>query len=111
MKIYSDSIIVNSPLLIISGQTPQEEDTTPTLIEDQLDIVIKKIEKIIQENNTTKEKIAKMNVYITDSSFLGAVRKKLSNYYGKNKPAMTLVVVSELVNPKFKVEIDALVSL
>ncbi len=111
MAIYQNSIIVNQPLLLISGQTPQKEEFIPDLIEDQLDIVIAKIDAILKENNAEISNIAKMNIYITDREYLYAVRSKLSNYLKDTKPAMTLVVVSSLIDPLFKVEMDAAVSL
>lgn len=111
MKIYSDSTVVNTPLLVISGQTPQNRDYIPASIEEQLDIVINKIDKLIRINNASIEKIVKMNVYITERTSLETVREKLSLFYGHNKPAMTLIIVAGLVNPKFKIEIDAIVGL
>lgn len=109
MKIYSDSLITNTPLLMISGQTPQDGESIPTSIDEQLDIVIQKIDTLIQENQASKERIVKMNVYLTEATALTAVREKLTAYYGNNKPTMTLVIVAGLVNPAFKVEIDAIV--
>lgn len=31
--------------------------------------------------------------------------------YGENKPAMTVVIVAGLIDPRFKVEIDAIVAI
>jgi enamine deaminase RidA (YjgF/YER057c/UK114 family) len=50
-----------------------------------------------------------MTVYITDTSYLASVREVFTKVLGNIKPAMTLVVISELINPKFKIEIDATV--
>jgi 2-iminobutanoate/2-iminopropanoate deaminase len=111
MAIYSDSIITDSPLLIISGQTPQKEDYIPEAIEEQIQIVIEKINSLIIDNEASVQNIVKMNVYLTDASFIEPLRDKLMKLYGDNKPAMTLVIVSGLINPKFKVEIDAIVAI
>lgn len=107
MKIYTDSIIVNSPLLLISGQTPQSGDFVPDTMDDQLNIVLEKIDSILIKNNCSKNNIVNMSIYITDRSYLQIVRDKISNYMGNIKPTMTLVVVQSLVNELFKVEIDA----
>lgn len=111
MAIYQNSVVVNQPLLLISGQTPQKDDVIPDSIEEQLEIVLSKIKTIIEENNCELAKIAKMNVYITDRAYLSAVRDKFTSHLQTIKPAMTLVIVSGLVHPAFKVEIDAVVSL
>lgn len=111
MAIYVNSKIVKEPLLIISGQTPQKDTLIPESIEEQLDIVLEKIAQIISENQASRENIAKMNVYLTHSQYLNAVREKLTAFYGENKPTMTLVIVTGLVHPDFKVEIDAMVTL
>ncbi|WP_265459656.1 RidA family protein [Enterococcus sp. HY326] len=110
MAIYANSILTNGPLLIISGQTPQKDELIPDSIEEQLTIVIEKIAAIIAENQASLEKIVKMNVYLTDASYLPALREKLSAFYGEHQPAMTLVIVAGLIHPKFKVEIDAMVA-
>lgn len=48
MAIYQNSIIVNQPLLLISGQTPQKEEFIPDLIEEQLNIVLAKIVALLK---------------------------------------------------------------
>ncbi|MDU5509095.1 RidA family protein [Enterococcus gilvus] len=111
MDIYSDSIITDSPLLIISGQTPQKDTFIPEDITEQLQIVVGKIASLIDDTGARSENIVKMNVYLTDAAFLEPLRTALVNFYGENKPAMTVVIVAGLVNPKFKVEIDATVAL
>lgn len=111
MAIYSDSVIVKTPLLIISGQTPQKDEVTPKSIDEQLDIVLDKIAKIISDNHAEIKNISKMNVYLTSATFLPIFRAKMTDFLNDLKPAMTLVIVAGLVNPEFKVEIDALVAL
>lgn len=110
MAIYSNSVITNGPLLIISGQTPQKEDVIPVTIEEQLEVVIAKIDALIAENGGRATDIVKMNVYITETAYLGGVRDVLGAYLKEKKPAMTLVVVAGLIHPDYKVEIDAIVS-
>lgn len=111
MPIYSDFMKTEGPLLFISGQTPQKDDRIPESIEGQLEIVIEKIRKVIEKHELTPQHIVKMNVYLTDSTYLGAFRESLGQFLGEHRPAMTLVIVSGLVNPSFKVEIDATVEM
>lgn len=111
MAIYSNSIMTDSPLLFISGQTPQKEDYIPDGINEQIQIVVEKINSIIMDNEASTQNIVKMNVYLTDASFLGSLRTTLIKLYGENKPAMTVVIVAGLIDPRFKVEIDAIVAI
>ncbi len=109
MAIYSNSVISKDKLLIISGQTPEIKGDVPEEIEVQVEIVLNKILETITEQNYQKENLLKMTVYITNASYLASVREVFTKVLGNIKPAMTLVVISELINPKFKIEIDATV--
>lgn len=109
MAIYSNSVISKDKLLIISGQTPEIKGAVPESIAAQVEIVLNKIFETISENHYQKENILKMTIYITDRDYLSEVRDGFTRLLGDIKPAMTLVVISELVNPQFKVEIDATV--
>lgn len=109
MAIYSNSVISKDNLLIISGQTPEIKGDVSDKIEAQVEVVLNKILEIITEHDYQKENLLKMTVYITDTSYLASVREVFTKVFGNIKPAMTLVVISELINPKFKIEIDATV--
>lgn len=111
MAIYSDFMITERPLLFISGQTPQKDNDIPEEIEEQLEVVIEKIDNLVTKNKLLPRNIVKMNVYLTNSAYLGAFRIALSKFLGEHKPAMTVVIVSGLVNSSFKVEIDATVEM
>lgn len=85
MAIYTDSLIANNSLLFISGQTPQLENSIPHSIDEQLDVVIEKIDAIILNNNATKLNIINMNIYITHKSYLPHVRNKSLIIWGRLK--------------------------
>lgn len=110
MPIYSSSLVSNAPFLFISGQTPEENTNIPDSIKDQTHIVLQKINSLIAEHNLDLTNLVKMNVYITDSSYLADVRSVFTEIFGEIKPAMTLVVVAGLINEQFKIEIDATAS-
>lgn len=97
--------------LFISGQTPEQDNFIPDNIESQVEIIMNKIEEIILCNNAKISNIVKMNIFITDTSYLKAVREKVSSFLGDTKPAMTLVVVAGLINPSYMLEIDATVQI
>jgi len=58
------------------------------------------------------EHVVKLTVYLTDLADLDAFRQVRDEYISLDKPpAGTLVQVSSLVNPAFRVEIDALAAI
>lgn len=111
MMIYQHTRIAGNQALYISGQTPMKANQTPKDIETQLDNVLEKIGFLLEENRLTVNELVKLTIYITDVSYLGAVRAKLAKFIGEPKPTATLVVVAGLIDPDFKVEIDGIASL
>lgn len=57
----------------------------------------------------SKDKLLIISGQIPDACYLPSVREVFKKVLDNIKSAMTLVVISELVNPKFKIEIDATV--
>jgi len=106
MPIYSSSLVSNAPFLFISGQTPEENTNIPDSIKDQTHIVLQKINSLIAEHNLDLTNLVKMNVYITDSSYLADIRSVFTEIFGEIKP----VVVAGLINEQFKIEIDTTAS-
>ncbi|WP_461203127.1 RidA family protein [Enterococcus sp. N342-3-1-2] len=104
---YSDTRIAHGPILFISGQTPQQEAETPDDIYTQTKIVLHKIQIILQQHEIDWSSIGKMTVFITDAADLSGLREAFTDILGETKPAMSLVVVAGLIDPSFKVEIDA----
>lgn len=110
MPIYTNSLVSNAPFLFISGQTPEKNGNVPENIKDQTYIIIQKISSLVAEHDLDLANLVKMNIYITDSSYLVDVRSVVTEIFGEIKPTMTLVVVAELINKQFKIEIDATAS-
>lgn len=63
MRIYTDSIIVNSPLQFISEHTPQSEDFVPGAIDEHSNFELKKIDSIIIRNNCSMSNIVSLYIY------------------------------------------------
>lgn len=107
MVMYSPSVKVDGPFLFISGQIPEQNNVIPDNIASQIDNILDKISDILSHNHTSITNIVKMNIFITNTSYLPAVREKVSSFLGSTKPAMTLVVVAGLINESYMLEIDA----
>jgi len=58
------------------------------------------------------EQVVKLTVYLTDLADLQAFRQVRDEYISADRPpASSLVQVSGLVNPEFRVEIEALAAI
>ncbi|MGX7150204.1 RidA family protein [Enterococcus ureasiticus] len=108
MQIYQNTKIASNKSLYISGQTPSKEGLTPQSIEEQTEVVLEKITAALHEHDLTVDDLVKITIYITDISYLLSVRSVLADFIGESKPTATLVVVAGLIDPDFKVEIDAI---
>jgi enamine deaminase RidA (YjgF/YER057c/UK114 family) len=51
--------------------------------------------------------VVRPRMYITDASFAEAVGRVPGEVFGRTRPAATMVVVKELLDPRWKVEIEA----
>lgn len=51
--------------------------------------------------------VVRTRTYITDAGFAEAVGRVHGEVFGQIKPAATMVVVKELLDPRWKVEIEA----
>ncbi len=58
------------------------------------------------------EHVVKLTVYLTDMADLAAFRQVRDEYISAdNPPASTLVQVTSLANPAFRIEVDALAAI
>ena len=110
MAIYTNSLVSDGPFLFISGQTPEENGNTPEDVKAQTLVTLQKICTTVTAHQLKLSNIVKINVYITDASYLADVRSAFTEVFGEIKPTMTLVVVSGLIDKRFKIEIDAIVN-
>ena len=83
------------------------EGRIPTKTFDQFEIAIRNLDSVLRGAGGQPEHIVKVTVFltnITDRSIINPIRQR---YFGKYRPASTLVEVSGLVLPELKVEIEA----
>lgn len=110
---FSNSIEVQGAqrTLYIAGQVASFDDgRIPGNIEAQCHLVWDKIEKLLQDAKMTLKDVVKTTVFLTSADDVEAFRKVRAQRFGDAKPASTLVVVSALVRPEFRVEVEAIAS-
>lgn len=100
-------------ILFVAGQDaapPGGEVTTDDFVE-QFEIAVKKILLVIQGAGADASAIGRMTVYVTDLDAYRSSRKEIGEVWrahmGRHYPAMALVEVSRLLDPRGKVEIEA----
>jgi 2-iminobutanoate/2-iminopropanoate deaminase len=96
-------------LLYVSGQVGvNAKGKVQDGIEKQTAQVWKNIGQVLKSGGMTYSDIVKVNVYLTDSRFIGPYRTVRDLFMGKEPyPASTLVIVAGLVSPDLLVEVEA----
>lgn len=107
---YSHIVKVGD-ILYIAGQLGADAEgklAGPGMVE-QLEQVLKNLQTALKSQGADFSHVVKINIYATDVDAFRApeataVRAK---YFGTNRPASTLVGVTRLASPEYKVEIEA----
>jgi enamine deaminase RidA (YjgF/YER057c/UK114 family) len=61
----------------------------------------------LQEAGASPEHVVRTRVYLTDASFADAVGRAHGAIFAEVRPASTMIVVAGLLDPRWKVEIEA----
>lgn len=107
---YTHAISVTgiSETLYISGQVGADPaGTVPADFAAQARLVWVRLEAILSEAGLKKTDIVKTTVYLTDRNDFPVFAEIRKGYLGSHKPASTLVFVSGLARPEYRVEVDA----
>ena len=105
---YSHAVLSTNPQKILhtSGVVPATTDgSTPVTIREQADLVWLNITEILREAHLELTDIVSITTYVVSGNDLGEVMHSRDLQLGDHKPASTLIVVSELANPEWKMEI------
>ena len=112
---YSHAVEFEGRLLVISGQVPLDADGRLVGQGDpqaQVRQVFRNLEAALAAAGATMDHVVKLTVFLTDMADLAAFRTVRDEYISADKPpASSLVRVSGLVHPEFRVEIEALAAI
>ncbi len=95
---YSQAIICDN-LLFISGQiaiNPLTNELVTDSFENEVKQILNNIIEILTEANTSLDNVVKTTVFIKDITKFGIFNEIYGNYFINNKPARSLVEVSNL---------------
>ena len=110
---YSNGVVATGRALCVSGQigwTARQEFETDDFIE-QFDQAVRNVVAVVGAAGGQPGDIVEMTVFVTDIDEYRARARELAPGWrramGRHYPAMALVAVSALVEPRAKVEIQA----
>ncbi|XVU24681.1 RidA family protein [Actinoplanes sp. CA-054009] len=111
---YSHAVSVTGPLVLISGQVPLDAEgrlVGPGDALEQTRQVFRNIAAVLAAAGASMSDVVKLTVFLTDLKDLDSFRTARDEVIDPAKPpASSLVQVAGLVNPAFKVEIEAIAS-
>jgi reactive intermediate/imine deaminase len=109
---YSHAVAATGRLVVVSGQVPADGDGMPVGAGDpaaQVRQVFENLAGALGAAGARMDQVVKLTVYLTDLADLGEFRRVRDEYIMTDRPpASSLVQVSGLVRPEFRIEVDAL---
>ena len=112
-KGYANGVVATGRQLFIAGQigwNAQGRFETDDFVA-QVEQALKNVVEVLQAAGGQPEHIVRLNWYITDKAEYVENQRAIGEAYrrviGRNFPAMTLLVVAGLLEPRAKVEIEA----
>ncbi len=109
---YSHAVAASGRLVVISGQVPADRDGMPVGADDpaaQVRQVFENLTAALAAAGARMDQVVKLTVYLTDLADLPVFRRVRDEYITLDvPPASSLVQVSGLVRPEFRIEVDAL---
>ncbi|HJQ42538.1 MAG TPA: RidA family protein [Jatrophihabitantaceae bacterium] len=95
------------PFVFVAGQTPQDDSgDVPDDVERQVANAMAKINTLLAERGLSLTDVVKATYFLTDIADLAGVRAALDHALPQPRPTASLVEVSALVDPRFRIEIE-----
>lgn len=110
LGLYSHTVTVpeGTELIFLSGQVGVRPDgSVPASLEEQADQVFANIVALLKSHGLAATSIVKLTTFMVAGHDGDAVRTARLKHLGPHRPASTAVFVSQLVDPAWFVEVDA----
>ena len=92
----------------LSGMTGARADgSIPESVVEQFDVAMTSIDTCLRAAGGRPDQVVKVQVFMTDIKERPLINPARQKYFAEHRPASTLVEVSGLVDPRMKVEIEA----
>jgi len=97
-KGHYSQVIEHNGLLYVSGQLPVDpiSGKVPEGIGKQTSLVLEKIEKLLKESGSSREKVIQMRIYISDIALWDEVNRIYAGFFADHRPVRCIVPVKEL---------------
>ncbi len=107
---YSQAVKVNG-LLYTSGQIALTVDgeMVENDIKKQTRQIFSNIKAILEDNNSTMDKVIKVNIFLTDMNDFGVVNVLMAEAFGEHKPVRSTIEVKGLPKNSM-IEMDVIAS-
>ena len=109
---YSHAVAFGGPLIVVSGQVPVDANGRLVGKDDpaeQTRQVFENLSAALAAAGATMDHVVKLTVFLTDLADLAEFRRIRDEYISsETPPASSLVQVGGLLNPDFRVEVEAL---
>lgn len=112
-KGYANGVLTADRHLYIGGQIGWNENQKFESLDfiSQMEQTLKNIADVLEAAGGTPEDLVRMTWFVTDKKEYMAKQKEVGDVYrkilGRNFPAMTMVVVSALIEDEAMIEIEA----
>lgn len=107
---YSQGILTKPDrLLFIAGQTASDKDGNVAGkgdIEAQTHQVFKNLSAVLKEAGGSLDNLVMTTTYITDRKYREGYNRVRMQYYKKDPPTSTLVIITGLAHPDYLIEIN-----
>ena len=107
---HTVEVPAGSGLVFVSGQVPVAPDgSVPSTLAQQADQVYANIVAVLAAKSVPPQNIIKLTTFFVETDDPDdSVRKARAKHLGEHRPASTAVCVRALVDPRWKIEIDAI---
>ncbi len=107
---YSHTAVVpaGTELVFLSGQVGARPDgSTPPTLAEQADQAFANIVQLLAAHDFQPDAIVKLTLFIVAGQDIQVVRNARIKHLGNHRPTSTAVFISQLADPKWFVEVDA----
>ena len=92
----------------VSGAVGTKKDgSVPESTVEQFRVALESVDACLRHAGAKASNVVKVTIFMTDISERPLINPLRIEYFGESRPASTLVEVSALVDPRLKVEIEA----
>jgi enamine deaminase RidA (YjgF/YER057c/UK114 family) len=101
--------VVDGDLVFVSGTTGYDYATMtmPEDVAEQARNIAKTIARALEEAGASLADVVRLQTFVTSPAYCEAVLKVQGEVYGAIRPAASIYVISGLLRPEMKVEIEA----